>query len=149
MSEGKNPVTDVQSVVVRVTHHIDFKRWPELRALYSTEVHTDYTSLFGGEPLKQSGDALIESWRRALARVTTQHQLGPVDVRLDGARAQAFCQVRALHYAQGAPGGEYWEVLGHYTFELVHSEDGWRIDVMKLATFLQTGNTKILAESAR
>jgi hypothetical protein len=147
MSKGESPVTEVQSVVVRVTHHIDFKRWPELRALYAAEVQTDYTSLFGGEPMKQSGDALIEGWRQVLARVTTQHQLGPIDVQLDGPRAHAFCQVRALHYAQNAPGGEYWEVLGHYTFALVQAGDGWKIDAMKLATFLQTGNANLLAES--
>jgi hypothetical protein len=51
----------IRDTVTRVTHEIDGKRWPELRRLYADEVRTDYTSLFGGAPAKQTGDALIES----------------------------------------------------------------------------------------
>lgn len=52
-----------------VPHHIDGKRWAALRSLYADEVETDYTSLFGGEPHKQSADALVAGWRGVLERV--------------------------------------------------------------------------------
>jgi hypothetical protein len=92
---------------------------------------------------------LIDGWRHALGRVTTQHLLGPIDVQVDGARAEAFCQVRALHHVPGAPGGEHWEVMGHYTFALVRSDDGWKITRMKLATLLQTGNPELLTQAGQ
>src|SRR5262245_28750097 len=138
----------VRSVVTGVAHHIDGKRWAELRALYADEVRTDYTSLFGGEPQTQSGDALIAGWSGVLETVTTQHLLGPVEVDLDGPRATARCHVRALHHAKGAPGGEVWEVLGHYVFTLVREGEGWVISAMTLETFAQTGNSRLLAEAA-
>jgi len=147
MSREVEGADSVRSVVIGVAHHIDAKRWAELRALYADEVRTDYTSLFGGEPQTQSGDTLIAGWSGLLETVATQHLLGPIDVDLDGPRATARCHVRALHHAKGAPGGELWEVLGHYVFTLVREGEGWTISGMTLETFAQTGNTRLLAEA--
>jgi hypothetical protein len=148
MEETRGREDAVRDVVAGVAHHIDAKRWDELRALYADEVRTDYTSLFGGEPQVQPGDALIAAWRGVLKVVGTQHLLGPITVGLDGSKATARCHVRALHHATGAPGGELWEVLGHYVFSLRNAASGWKITEMKLETLLQTGNTKLLAETA-
>ncbi len=139
----------IRAVVANVAHHIDAKRWAELRALYAETVETDYTSLFGGTPQMQQGDVLIASWRGVLAKVRTQHLLGPIEVSISGAAAVARCHVRALHQAANAPSGELWEVLGHYLFELssvAAATEDWKITKMKLETLLQTGNTKLLAE---
>jgi hypothetical protein len=137
----------VRSIVASVAHHIDAKRWRELRALYADEVETDYTSLFGGTPQKQPGDALIPVWQGALGKVATQHLLGPIDVRVSGSSATAACHVRALHQAKGAPGGDEWEVAGHYLFELARTASGWKIAKMKIETLLQTGNRNLLSEA--
>jgi hypothetical protein len=144
----RNSIVRIQSTVVRITHHVDFKEWAELRSLYAAEVQVDYTSLFGGEPARQRADALIEGWRVALGPVATQHQLGPIDVALAGDRATARCQVRALHHVPRAPSGEYWEVLGHYIIGLNRGDAGWNIDAMTLKAFIQTGNPRLLAEAA-
>jgi hypothetical protein len=66
---------------------------------------------------------------------------------VDGASAAAWCHVRAFHAAKGAPGGEHWEVLGHYVFALERSGSSWRIARMRLETLLQTGNGRLLAEA--
>jgi len=139
----------VRSIVASVAHHIDAKRWKDLRALYADEVETDYTSLFGGTPQKQPGDALIPVWEGALGKVATQHLLGPIDLRIEGSHAKARCHVRAMHLAPGAPGGELWEVLGHYLFDLTRGPAGWKITYMKLETLLQTGNRNLLAEASK
>jgi hypothetical protein len=138
----------VRSIVAGVAHHIDRKHWTELRALFADEIETDYTSLFGGTPQRQAGDALIAGWRGILEKVSTQHLLGPIEVRLDGKSAHAFCHVRALHQAPKAKSGELWEVLGHYHFELSSKGSHWQITRMKLETFLQTGNAGLLAEAS-
>lgn len=140
----------IKSVVLRVSHHIDGKQWSKLRALYAEQVKTDYTSLFGGAPQQQRGDDLIAGWRAVLARVSTQHLLGPIDVSITGGglSATAECHVRAWHFAEGAPGGAEWVVGGHYVFELARSDAGWTITAMKLETFQQTGNLKLLEQAA-
>jgi hypothetical protein len=141
-------ITELQSIVACVAHHVDAKRWAELRTLYADELDTDYTSLFGGTPQRQTADALVGGWRTALARVATQHLLGPVVVHLRGTQATARCHVRAMHVLAGAASGASWEVLGHYVFELARGDAGWKIVGMKLETLLQLGNTKLLQETA-
>ena len=138
----------VRATITAVAHHIDAKRWTELRALYAADVDTDYTSLFGGTPQRQSGDALVAGWHSVLANVITHHLLGPIDVRIDGSTAHAATHVRAMHFAASAPGGAQWEVLGHYVFELARDESGWRITGMTLETMLQLGNSSLLAEAS-
>lgn len=138
----------IRSLVASVAHHIDAKRWTELRSLYAGEVETDYTSLFGGTPQTQSGDALIAGWQTVLAGVQTQHLLGPIVVESSGSVASARCHVRAMHRAAAATSGELWEVLGHYVFELTRESGTWAITKMTLLTQLQTGNTRLLQEAA-
>lgn len=141
-------IAEVERVVRSVVHHIDHKRWTELRGAFSAEVLTDYTSLFGGAPVRQAADLLIETWRGALGQVVTQHLLGPIDAQLTGAgRAHAACHVRAMHYAEHAAGGSEWEVLGHYLFELQREAGAFRIVSMTLETFHQTGNRQLLSEA--
>jgi len=143
-----NEIENIQSIIVRVAHDIDRRQWSRLRALYADEVETDYTSLFGGAPQRQSGDDLIQGWQKVLAKVSTQHLLGPIDVTLSGTAATAECHVRAWHHATGAPGGAEWVVGGHYVFELAKTSETWRITTMKLETFHQSGNTKLLQEAS-
>ena len=74
---------EIQSVVVRLVHELDAKRWDALAACFTKIVRTDYTSLFGGEVQEQPDRSLIETWRLLLQKVTTQHLLGPIDVELE------------------------------------------------------------------
>jgi SnoaL-like protein len=145
MSPDAADLEAIRAVVTGVVHHIDRARWPELRALFASTVETDYTSLFGGSPIKQPADDLIAGWRAALNRVVTQHLLGPIDVAIDGPSARAACHVRAFHFKEGASGGDTWEVLGHYRFELVRAGKSWTITAMTLETQHQLGNKALLA----
>ena len=148
MSARPGDLDAIRSAVVSIAHHIDRKRWDELRALFADEVRTDYTSLFGGVPQAQGADALVGGWRGLLARVATQHLLGPVAATVEGDRATATCHVRALHLAEQAPGGATWEVLGHYRFALARRGPGWAVAGITLETFAQLGNARLLAEAA-
>lgn len=142
MNDSLNRIRDD---IAAIAHHIDRKRWPELTALFAAVVETDYTSLFGGAPVRQSAEILVAGWRSALEHVTTQHLLGPIAVRMQGASAAASCHVRAFHHRAGAADGEDWEVLGHYRFELASPNGKWEITRMMLETFHQLGNKKLLA----
>ncbi len=138
------PREAIEATVTGVSHFIDHKQWSELRRLYADSVQTDYTSLFGGEVQDQRGDALIVAWRTLLTPIVTQHLLGPITVDVSGDSATARCHVRGYHYAKGASGGDEWMVAGHYVFRLANEGGTWKIRAMKLETFYQTGNMKLL-----
>ena len=135
----------VRDVVTRIASTIDTRRWSDLRALYAEVVTTDYTSLFGGEIQRQSGDALIEGWRRLLSPLdATQHLLGPIDVRLGGNQAVAECHVRGYHVSAKVTGGSEWMVAGQWVIELSEASGGWLVTRMTLRTFYQSGNRDLL-----
>lgn len=126
------------TVLTRMLHAIDAHDWETLRASFTDEVRTDYTSLFGGEPETITADELVARWRPLMLGYTaTQHQTGPVidtGDRLD-------THVTAHHWLDGAPGGDTWVVYGHYVARLA----GGRIAELTLRTFRQTGNLDLPA----
>jgi hypothetical protein len=136
---------DVRGAVLAVAHYIDARQWKELQELFAPTVAIDYTSLFGGAASQTNASELVGGWRAALDGVVTQHLLGPIDVRLTRAGADAECHVRAFHYCEGASGGEAWEVLGHYVFALALDSGAWRITMMMLETYHQLGNRALLS----
>jgi 3-phenylpropionate/cinnamic acid dioxygenase small subunit len=140
----------VESVVVRVAHFIDARRWTELAALFADEVETDYTSLFGGHVQKQpSSELVLGGWQKLLAPLErTQHLLGPIDVVTRDDRATAECHVRAYHRSRRGAEGDEWMVAGHYVFELAKVGGTWKIQKLTLNAYYQTGNTKLLQEAA-
>lgn len=146
---GEAPTVEVETVVTNVAHHIDGRDWSNLRSLFADEVETDYTSLFGGEVQSQPSDDLMAAWKSLLTPVVTQHQLGPITVDITNDRATAHCHVRGYHYLANAPGGDQWMVAGHYVFQLRRVAGAWKIEKMKLETFYQTGNEKLLQEAAK
>jgi SnoaL-like protein len=78
----------VQSVVTEVLHAIDMRGWTRLPSLFTTDVTTDCTSLFGGDVQRQHRQQLIDGWRQMLSPLdATQHLLGPIIVTGDAARA--------------------------------------------------------------
>ena len=139
----------VRSVITRLLHAIDARQWSALPALFTDDVTTDYTSLFGGEVEWQRADALIDNWQRLLTPLdATQHLLGPIDVRVQGPLAVAECHVRAYHVAEAAAGGTEWVVSGHYVFELLDDGGTWKVAKLTLQTFYQTGNRQLLSQLA-
>jgi len=135
----------VRAVVTRIPHTIDTRRWSELRALYADTVTTDYTSLFGGEVQRQSGDQLIAGWRQLLSPLdATQHLVGPIDVRFGEGQAVAECHVRGYHISAKVTGGSEWMVAGQWIIELSEESGSWLVTKMTLRTFYQSGNRDLL-----
>jgi hypothetical protein len=139
----------ISSVVARLVHHIDMRRWAQLRTIFSDVVETDYTSLFGGEPQVQDADALIETWRKLLTPLdSTQHLLGLLETETKNGTAVAHCHVRAYHNRKGLSGGSEWMVAGQYEFGFTEDAGSWKIRRIKLNTFYQTGNKNLLDEAS-
>jgi hypothetical protein len=95
------------SLLTRMLHAIDARDWAAVRASFADEVHTDYTSLWGGSPATQPVDELVSGWRDfAGGFAATQHLTGPV-IEVDG---EWHAHVQAHHWRDG----QAWSVYGHY-----------------------------------
>jgi hypothetical protein len=124
------------TAVTRMLHAIDRLDWDTMRECFTTDVRTDYTSLWGGEPATVATDDLIADWQRlAHGLHGTQHQTGPVIE--DGGLLHTH--VTAHHWLTGADGGDAWVVYGHYVAEMTDD----RISALTLQLHYQDGNRKI------
>ncbi|WP_437547947.1 nuclear transport factor 2 family protein [Sorangium sp. So ce327] len=150
MTRELSDVQAIQNVVVRIAHHIDKRRWTELRGLYADVVVADFTSVFGGEPQEQKTDDLLAGWSKFHDAIdASQHFLGPLDIEVKGEHASVECHVRAHHRFARAPGGEDWLVAGHYRYELARHAGGWKISKVRFEVSYQTGNTNMFEEALR
>lgn len=136
----------IQSVVTQILHAIDGRRWTELTSLFTADVKTDYTSLFGGDVQSQTCEQLIDGWKQLLSPLdATQHLLGPITVSGNNPYAVAQCHVRGYHVtSKKITGGNEWMVAGHYTFRLQGVSNVWCVSSLKLQLFYQTGNRDLL-----
>lgn len=126
-------------VLVDLVHAIDALDWDGVRSVLADRLTTDYTSLFGGSPVEQTGDELVAQWQGLLPGFTaTQHLLGPV--RVSGSSARAY--VRACHCLDEAR----WIVAGHYRATI--TDDG-RISALVLDTYYQDGDLDLPAAAQK
>ena len=138
----------IRQVILCVMESIDARRWEALRGQFSETVLVDYTSLFGGYPRNYTVVDLIDNWRQLLAPFSmTRHDLGPIDVEIDGGEAKAKCPIHIYHFLHGAPGGEEWVVNGEYTVTLKRRYGRWQIQKIVLDVQSQEGNTDLLVEA--
>ncbi|WP_437589862.1 nuclear transport factor 2 family protein [Sorangium sp. So ce1000] len=150
MTQELNDAQAIQNVIVRVAHHIDERRWTELRGLYTDVVVADFTSVLGGEVQEQKTDDLLAGWQKFHGAIDgSQHFLGPLDIEVRGEHAIVECHVRAYHRFARAPGGEDWTVAGHYRYELSKRAGAWKIRGVRFEMSYQTGNTNMFEEALR
>ena len=144
---GTGALADRQAISDAVTgllSAVDCRDWDGVLARLAPDVRTDYTSLFGGTPARQSSTQLVNGWRALLPGFDgTQHVTGPVLADVAADRARATCAVTAVHRLRG----DHWTVSGHYELELDRGADGWRITMLTYRHLLTTGDATLPAKA--
>lgn len=141
----------VADTVTRMTWYLDRRDWAGLTGLFTEQVYTDYTSLWGGSPQEATVQELLStdrqgSWRRTMDGLeATQHQLTNVLVDLDGDEARATANVVGVHRLTNPHGAPLWTVGGTYDFRVVRTGDGWRIRAITMTITWAEGNQHVLA----
>jgi 3-phenylpropionate/cinnamic acid dioxygenase small subunit len=113
---------DIAEVLVRYATSIDRRDWPQLRTVFTDDVHADYRDIGTFDGI----DTITEFMVQAHVEMGhTMHQLSNLAITVDGDRATARCYVDAVLMA--ADGQSGLNPLGFYDDELVHDAAGWRI----------------------
>jgi hypothetical protein len=124
----------------------DTRDWKRLAELFTDELDVDYTSFAGGEPVRLQATALISAWEERLSKVSvTQHLITNHLVAVDGDQATCVAQVHAQHMGSAPFGDQNVIVAGHYTFGMVRSDSGWRINSLTLTATWASGNLAVLS----
>jgi SnoaL-like domain len=138
-------------VFTTLLHAVDTLDWDTVRRCIATEIATDYTSLWGGEPQTLTVDQLLAWWQPfATGFDATQHLTGPIAVvEADEPHAIAVTTVRAYHHiAQDAGPVGTWMVAGHYEVSLDRGSDGWKVGGITLTVAYEDGD-RALVDVAR
>lgn len=129
----------------------DLGQWDRVKEAFADEVILDYTSYAaavaggdGGSPATLTPDQIVAAWKTVLPGYErTQHLITNHLVTIDGDKAHCLSQVFASHYLPNTQGEDYWIVVGHYDHELVRTENGWKVTLMRLNYGFQLGNLKL------
>ena len=130
----------VKTIVESVGLFADRHEFDALEKLYADEFMLDYSSLSGAPAEMKSPTALMTEWAGVLPGFDrTRHALSDVAATIDGDQATATANVEAGHWVDSA----YWQVGGHYDYELERQSDGWKITSMTFTLEDETGSRDV------
>lgn len=117
--------------------------WARVRAAFADTVTTDYSSLWGGDPVTQPADDLVAGWAAFLPgfdithHMVTNHTI--TDLTETTARAEA--DFTATHRIDE----DLWVLGGRYSYELVKSEARWQVSSMTMTALWESGERSLVA----
>ncbi len=128
----------INRVVTAIAAGADRHDWDRVRGAFAQTVTTDYTSLFGGEPVTQPADALVEQWSKFLPGFeATQHLVTNISIdKISPDKARAEADFQATHRIES----DLWVLGGRYQYELTRFGVGWRVTSLTMIALWETGD---------
>ncbi|MEP6472600.1 MAG: nuclear transport factor 2 family protein, partial [Gemmatimonadota bacterium] len=110
----------------------DRRDWSLVRGCFTESVAFDMTSVAGGEPQRLTPAQITDGWETGLQPLEqVHHQVGNLQISIDGTRATAFCYGIALHYRTTREGNNVRRFVGTYDFGLEYQTGLWRISALR------------------
>jgi hypothetical protein len=135
---------DIADAVGGIMLLVDMKDWAAILGHLLPDVTTDYTSVFGGEPVSCSREDLVRGWSSRLPGFdATQHTVTQVCVRGSGSQATTVSNLRAAHWIEG----RIWAFGGTYHHTLTRTDHGWRIGSLRIAMYYEEGDRAVRAQA--
>ncbi len=130
----------IKTIVESVGLLADRHEFDALEKLYADEFMLNYSSLSGAPAEMKSPTALMSEWASVLPGFDrTRHALSDVKATIDGDQATAAANVEAGHWIDGA----YWQVDGHYDYQLERQAGVWKITSMTFSLEDETGSRDV------
>lgn len=134
----------IQNTVLAFFEAVDLRDWARAEAAMRDPFHLDYSSYGAGPAADLAPATILDGWKGLLPGFdATHHQLGPLLVEAEKARAIVRANVTALHFIADAEGGPVWTVVGTYDIGLDRAGDLWRLAALTFNFKFQTGNTHL------
>jgi len=119
----------------------DRRDWSLVRGCFTEEVDFDMTSLAGGDPVRLTPAQITDAWETGLRPLEqVHHQVGNLQISVDGTTATAFCYGIALHYRTTKDGNNVRRFVGSYDFKLRYEGGLWRISLFRFNLKFVDGN---------
>jgi ABC-type glycerol-3-phosphate transport system substrate-binding protein len=116
--------------------------WTRVRDAFADTVTTDYSSLWGGDPVTQPADDLVGGWAAFLPGFDVTHHMvtNHTIVAMDETTASAEADFTATHRIDDG----LWVLGGRYSYELVKGETRWEVTSMTMTALWETGDRALV-----
>jgi len=138
-----NLIEKIRVVVIvnRLFINTDNGDWPRVKALFSSRVLFDMTSLSGGQPVTITPQEIVDGWDRGFRALRAIHlQAGNYLVFIRDNEAIVFCYGIVLHYLPNSTNWNTRILVGSYDIHLMRQEGEWKIDGFKFNLKFIKGN---------
>ena len=117
--------------------------WPRVRAAFADAVTTDYSSLWGGDPVTQPADDLVAGWAGFLPGFEVTHHMvtNHSVISITETSATAEADFTATHRIDDT----LWVLGGRYSYALEKSEGRWVVTAMTMTALWETGDRGLVA----
>ncbi len=134
---------DISTAITDIAAGADRHDWTRVRSAFSDTVTTDYTSLWGGDPVTQSADELVAGWSAFLPGFDATHHMvtNHTVTSLSDKSATAQADFTATHRLDDA----LWVLGGRYDYELEKSDDRWLVTSMTMTAIWESGDRGLVA----
>ena len=141
--EDRSGIVDA---ITAIAAGADRRDWARVRMAMADTVTTDYTSLWGGEPVTQPADTLVSQWSGFLPGFeATQHLVSNHTITgLDGGTAAAQADFQATHRI----GSALWVLGGRYDYRLIRSDDRWVVAAITMTADWESGDRGLVGMAA-
>ena len=130
----------VATIVESVGTLADRGEFDALARLFADQFALDYSSLNGQPATTRTPPELMAEWSSVLPGFDrTRHALSNIEIDVTGDSATARADVLASHWIADL----FWQVAGHYDYELARVGDVWRITSMTFTLGDETGTREV------
>jgi len=120
---------------------MDMALYENLKTVFAPEFTSDYTSVFGGEPLRATPEKLIAQWHELVPGFdATWHEVWDIQATVDGNKATGRANMRASHWADQV----FWQMWGEYNWQLEKIDGQWKILHHKFIFDSEVGDRNVL-----
>jgi len=143
------PVADRTKIIDAITAiaaGADRHQWDRVRAAFTEEVTTDYTSLFGGEVVTQLAKTLVGQWSGFLPGFeATQHLVTNHTI---ASATSETATVQADFQATHRIGKDLWTLGGRYDYQLVKIGFEWKVSSLTMIALWEMGSRDLIQRAA-
>ena len=129
---------EISRSITDIAAGADRHEWSRVRDAFSDTVTTDYTSLWGGEPVTQPADELVAGWSGFLPGFDSTHHMvtNHAITSMTETDATAEADFTATHRIDD----QLWTLGGRYSYELTRADDRWLVTSMTMTALWETGD---------
>ncbi|MEM9630812.1 MAG: nuclear transport factor 2 family protein [Pseudomonadota bacterium] len=136
---------EISRSITDIAAGADRQDWRRVRGAFADTVTTDYSSLWGGDPVTQSADELVAAWSGFLPGFDVTHHMvtNHTITSIDEESAVAEADFTATHRIDEG----LWTLGGRYRYELKQSRDRWLVTSLTMTALWETGDRSLVAEA--